>query len=175
MKMLLAAGCTVVTIVVAAFQSRGSGSQRQPVQPTPSGAEPFRVGGGIPPGFMILGETQSSPPGYTFAGLSVTATTDSWAIRTSMPTGRGLLAAAALNNKIYAIGGENGSYLDTVEEYDPVSDTWTAKASMSTPRSGLAAAVVSNRIYAISGTFCPRMPLRNTTRSPIHGPAKPRC
>ena len=39
-----------------------------------------------------------------------------------MPTARYELAAAAVNNKIYAIGGFNVAYLSTVEEYDQVHD-----------------------------------------------------
>ena len=36
-----------------------------------------------------------------------------------MPTARSGLAAAAVNNKIYAIGGAGVGYLATVEEYEP--------------------------------------------------------
>ncbi len=41
----------------------------------------------------------------------------------SMSTARDAFAAAAVNNKIYALGGADGSngYLTTNEEYDPPS------------------------------------------------------
>ncbi|MDI3341837.1 MAG: kelch repeat-containing protein [Sphaerobacter sp.] len=72
--------------------------------------------------------------------------------KASMPTAREGLAAAAVNNVIYAIGGYNGtSYLATVEAYDPSSNTWTSKAAMPTARGYLAAAAVNNVIYAIGG------------------------
>jgi N-acetylneuraminic acid mutarotase len=52
--------------------------------------------------------------------------TDSWAIKTAMPTGREFLTASSANQKIYALGGQSGgggaAGLDTVEEYDPSLD-----------------------------------------------------
>ena len=78
--------------------------------------------------------------------------TDSWTTKASMPTARSVLAAAAVNGKIYAIGGYRpSSYLSTNEEYDPSTDSWTTKASMPTARPYLAAAAVNGKIYAIGG------------------------
>jgi N-acetylneuraminic acid mutarotase len=68
-----------------------------------------------------------------------------------MPTARQGLAAAAVNGKLYAIGGYNRGPLATVEEYDPAANAWTAKAPMPTPRQFLAVAVGNNKIYAIGG------------------------
>jgi hypothetical protein len=69
-----------------------------------------------------------------------------------MPTARASLGVAAVNGKIYAIGGENFSaYFSTNEEYDPATDTWTTKKPMPTSRSGLAVAVYQNKIYAFGG------------------------
>jgi N-acetylneuraminic acid mutarotase len=73
-----------------------------------------------------------------------------------MPTARYGLAAAAVSDKIYAIGGYGTTRLATNEEYNPSTNTWATKASMPTARNALAAAVVQDRIYAIggySGTF----------------------
>ena len=45
---------------------------------------------------------------------------DKWATKASMPTARhNLGVASASNGKIYAIGGYNGGYLSTNEEYTP--------------------------------------------------------
>ena len=75
-----------------------------------------------------------------------------WATKTSMPTARAFMASGVVNDKIYAIGGWNGSSVFTkVEEYNPANDTWTTKTSMPTDRWGLAAGVVSDKIYAIGG------------------------
>jgi hypothetical protein len=68
-----------------------------------------------------------------------------------MPVARFGLAAAVVNNKIYAIGGWRSTYLTTNQEYDPSTDSWITKAHMPTPRADLAAAVVNNKIYAIGG------------------------
>jgi len=78
---------------------------------------------------------------------------DTWATRASMPTARfGLGAATANNGKLYAIGGYNGGWLTTNEEYDPATDTWATRASMPTPRESLGVAAASNgKLYAIGG------------------------
>jgi N-acetylneuraminic acid mutarotase len=69
-----------------------------------------------------------------------------------MPTARHLLAAAAVSDRIYAIGGYGGSSnLATNEEYNPSTNTWATRASMPTARRYLVAAAVSDRIYAIGG------------------------
>jgi N-acetylneuraminic acid mutarotase len=68
-----------------------------------------------------------------------------------MPTSRAYLSAASVGGKLYAIGGDAGGSLGTVEEYDPTSNSWTSKASMS-PRAWLGCAVVNGRIYAAGGS-----------------------
>jgi N-acetylneuraminic acid mutarotase len=85
-----------------------------------------------------------------------------WTVRASVPTPRDHHAVAALDGKLYAIGGRrNGNYgqnLSVNEAYDPAADRWTARAPMPTARSGIAAAVLGGRIFvfggeAPSGTF----------------------
>jgi N-acetylneuraminic acid mutarotase len=78
---------------------------------------------------------------------------DAWSTKLDMPTARRHLAAAAVNGKIYAIGGFNLDTYDlaTVEEYDPLGDAWTTKPDMPTGRYKLAAASVDGKIYAIGG------------------------
>lgn len=72
-----------------------------------------------------------------------------------MPTVRGFLTAAAINDKIYAIGGANGNScpqpLNIVEEYDPLTNTWTRKKDMPTPRYFLASGVIGNKVYVVGG------------------------
>jgi len=87
----------------------------------------------------------------------------SWSQKQSMNSARGGLGVAAVNSKIYAIGGcnENGrhslrpisGFLGTNEEYDPAIDTWTIKASMPTPRSNFAIAACKDKIYCIGGAL----------------------
>ncbi len=76
-----------------------------------------------------------------------------------MPTARNHLGAAALNGRIYAIGGRLTAAFsivmpgqtDAVQEYDPAADSWATKAPMPTPRSGGAVAVLNNRLYVAGG------------------------
>jgi uncharacterized repeat protein (TIGR01451 family) len=75
----------------------------------------------------------------------------SWYTLANMPTARSGLASVTLNGKIYAIGGYDGSYLSTVEEYDPATNAWGQRTSMPTARAYLAAAVINGKIYAIGG------------------------
>jgi hypothetical protein len=83
---------------------------------------------------------------------------------------RSVLGVAAVNGKIYAIGGSTasgfspsippsaaygnidlGGFVGTNEEYDPTTDKWTYKAPMPTPRMALATAVYQNKVYCIGG------------------------
>ena len=105
------------------------------------------VGGGVSPGLMILGETPTPPPGYTYPGRIIDAS--AWSTKAGMPTGRQSLAAATVNNRVYAIGGWPGMAAN--EEYDPATNTWTVKANMLTGRLYFAAVAVNNKIYAIGG------------------------
>lgn len=98
------------------------------------------------------------------------ASPDSWTTKTPMQQARSVLGVAAVNGKIYAIGGSTssgfapsippsaaygdinlGGFVGTNEEYDPISDKWTYKAPMPTPRMALAIAVYQNKIYCIGG------------------------
>ena len=67
--------------------------------------------------------------------------------------------SAAVNGKIYVIGGRTGhafiltaTNTDVVEEYDPLSDTWNApKERMPTARSGGVSGTDGRRIYVAGG------------------------
>jgi N-acetylneuraminic acid mutarotase len=81
---------------------------------------------------------------------------DSFSTKAPMPGGpRGRLAAAAVNGKIYVVGGTSDFYnaLKRCEEYDPVADSWdTNKADMPTARQFLSAITWRDAlIYAIGG------------------------
>ena len=81
------------------------------------------------------------------------AAEDSWVTLAPIPTKRFFLGVAAVDGKIYAIGGAAGAGgVNATEMYDPVTNTWHTKASMPTPRSGFGIAVVENKIYVIGGS-----------------------
>lgn len=143
-------------VVLIPFRVRaGQTSQRVPI--TPGSSEGFRLGdGGVPSGYMILGETNVPPPGYTFSGISlvpegVLPDEPLWSYVPPMLVARGELAAAATNGKIYAIGGFSSGHLASVEEYSESTNSWSFRAPMPTPRSQLSAVVVDQKIYAIGG------------------------
>ena len=78
-----------------------------------------------------------------------------WTQKADMPTPRWLHTSAAVNGKIYVIGGESSEpgteIISTVEEYDQATDTWTQKADMPTPRRSPATCAVDGKIYVVGG------------------------
>ena len=80
-------------------------------------------------------------------------TQSSWTTLTPMPTARGGFGLAAVEGKIFAIGGINGNLpVSTTEEYNPQTNEWTSMMPMPTPRSGFATVAYQNKIYVIGGT-----------------------
>ncbi|MDE2291923.1 MAG: hypothetical protein KGL53_07560, partial [Elusimicrobia bacterium] len=74
-----------------------------------------------------------------------------WAPRTGMTFARDYLAAASVDGKVYAVGGQSATGYQHVEEYDPVSNTWTTKANLPTGRDLLTLSAVGGKLYAIGG------------------------
>lgn len=82
---------------------------------------------------------------------TVRATEDFWTTMNPVPQGRLGPGVAAVNGKIYVIGGIYMDFLSINQEYDPATDTWTTKTPMPTPRAIFATAVYQNKIYVIGG------------------------
>ncbi len=81
-----------------------------------------------------------------------------WVTRAPMPTPRNHLGGAALNGKVYAVGGQSGQdaaaiYRDNVDAYDPATDTWAPVASLPQVRSHHNASTfeLGGRIVAVGG------------------------
>jgi len=75
-----------------------------------------------------------------------------WQTMADMPTARFGLAVTSIENKIYAIGGENDvSVLGTVEIYDPDKNSWSVVESKPTPVTDIQAVVIGGRIYVPGG------------------------
>jgi len=116
-------------------------------------------GQSAPSGFSIVGATETAPPGYTYTGLAFTAydtgaqSVEQWTAKAPMPTARYNSGVGVVNNRIYVIGGTDGSSntSNANEEYDPATDSWTTKSPVPTTRSNSSVSVVNNRIYAIGG------------------------
>ncbi|MEV3142321.1 kelch repeat-containing protein [Paenibacillus larvae] len=72
-----------------------------------------------------------------------------WAAGADMPTARDDLTSSAVGDKIYVIGGFDGSFLSNLEIYDTA--VWSTGASMPTARSDLTSSAVGDKIYVIGG------------------------
>src|SRR5437870_3188925 len=69
-----------------------------------------------------------------------------------MPTPRGAVAAAGIEEDGYAVGGvRDGGSVDELARYDPATDRWEVLPPMPTPRDHLGAGVIKGRLYAVAG------------------------
>lgn len=139
---------------VLTSDSQGQGTWQDP---------PSSGGSGVPSGYSILGDDATPPAGYVFTGYNITIaqipgippTSEGWATKAPMPTGRQDLGAATVNNLVYAVGGWNSTgglgYQDVNEEYNPQANTWNIKSPMPTKRFGAVVVTANNRIYVIGG------------------------
>lgn len=75
-----------------------------------------------------------------------------WQMAEAMTMLRSRVGVSVMHNKLYAIGGYNGSErLSTVEVFDPNSRTWSKVASMNCKRSAVGAASLYNCLYVCGG------------------------
>src|SRR5215207_9399618 len=81
--------------------------------------------------------------------------TDRWTHGPQLPQLNNHGMGAAVNGKIYLIGGQTladgDPFVDTVYELDPARGTWVEKARMPTARSGGVAVVHDGKIYVAGG------------------------
>jgi uncharacterized repeat protein (TIGR02543 family) len=96
---------------------------------------------------------------------------NNWVIKASMSVARSRPAVAAVNGKVYVIGGESAAagfqpilgdntirenvtpnaWERTTEEYNPATNTWASKAAKPTGVSNIGAGVIHNKIYVPGG------------------------
>lgn len=121
----------------------------------------FVGGAGLPDGSTDTGVHPSRPQGVTGRVDEYDPATNTWKQMASMPTPRNHHVVAAVNNKIYAIGGRIGAAfitaatnIDVVEEFDPTANAWSAlKLKMPTPRSASGFGVHNGRIIVAGGEY----------------------
>ncbi|MCZ6795317.1 MAG: galactose oxidase [Planctomycetota bacterium] len=78
--------------------------------------------------------------------------TGNWERRADMPWNRGASGVAAIDDRIYVAGGQNGgTSFDDFAVYRVAEDRWEELPSMPTARNHLAAAVVDGIFYAVGG------------------------
>jgi len=105
--------------------------------------------GGLPRGFAALLAPVLLLWALAFATL---AQEGDWRVKASAPTERTEVAVAALEGKIYVMGGFRRFWVTSlVEAYDPAADRWSEKAPLPTPRSGIAASVLNGVIHVFGG------------------------
>lgn len=155
--MFLAVAAVIVgcdALPVTPLPPGGGGSP----QPNPTGQDP----GAFEKGSVIFSLKTDPIQGFTWTRSG--AIMEHWVYQPPMTQGRLFAAGVALNNRIYAIGGNTFATpaLDSVEMLDlPGTGVWTPVAKLSAPRTGIAAAAVNGKIYAIGG-FQPGAPVVGT-------------
>jgi N-acetylneuraminic acid mutarotase len=80
--------------------------------------------------------------------------TDTWSTAAALPLKMHHLGAAAVDGKLYVLGGYQGDGFgvsNRVFAYDPSTDAWLEKASMPSDRGAHAAVAYGGKIYAIGG------------------------
>lgn len=82
-------------------------------------------------------------------------THDTWRDLAPLPAPRVAMAVAALQGKIYVIGGvdawRTGTAQSTVFSYDPLRNQWSVEPPIFTPRSGVRAVTLNDILYIIGG------------------------
>lgn len=111
--------------------------------------------------YVVGGRQYLGLPGGGAANVNVAAlevfdpATGLWSVRAPLPQAAGGLAAAAIDGRLYVVGGEQWTPTKAVYAdawvYDPAADAWEALPDLGVPRHGLAAAAVDGRLYAIGG------------------------
>ncbi len=74
-----------------------------------------------------------------------------WTAIASMSNPRAYLSGTAVNGKIYAIGGLNGTDVNDVEAFNPADGLWHSVTDLHIARAGLGAYSVGNTLYACGG------------------------
>jgi N-acetylneuraminic acid mutarotase len=117
-------------------------------------------GGGIPAGTDMPDGIIGGGPQELYATMEVFDTeTNKWSTLAPMLTPRNHHSMAAVDGKIYSIGGRVGSCFSNGwgtnvwmnEEYDIAANIWRVRAPMPTARSGTAIGVSNGKIYVLGG------------------------
>src|SRR5207249_3221972 len=86
--------------------------------------------------YAVGGAIRPPEPGIAVATVEAyDPVTDTWTSKAAMPTPREAAAGGVVNDIIYVAGGlgvstSSGSFLSTVEAYEPIANAWTTMAPM---------------------------------------------
>lgn len=95
---------------------------------------------------------------------------DTWSAGPALPRGTDNVAAAATADRVWAIGGEAGTSL---QSFDPVAGTWSLAAAAPAVRFAAAAAMLANRLHVAGGWNASNAASASVTRHDIFDPAGP--
>jgi N-acetylneuraminic acid mutarotase len=116
------------------------------------------------------------------SSLSSQVTENFWSTKTPMNTARAYPGVAAVNGKIYVIGGDVGSICaegtiaakeftgevpNVTEAYEPALDIWVLLADMPTQRARFGTTVCDGKIYCIGGRTATGMSVANEVFDPV--------
>ena len=81
------------------------------------------------------------------------STSGTWMALAPLPAPRQEIAVAALEGRVFAIGGfnESGEPVASVDVYDPAANEWQSRAPLPVATHHAAAAVAAGRLYVIGG------------------------
>ena len=101
---------------------------------------------------MIIYFAARQPAGQVSASPAAPGVEARWQARAELLTPRSGLALAALENRLYAIGGESSQgATGLVERYNPETDAWETLAEKPIPVSDAGAVVIGGKIYVPGG------------------------
>ncbi|TBR16818.1 hypothetical protein EPO15_18345, partial [bacterium] len=115
--------------------------------------------------FSVVASAYSPTPAFSNLNVGLSGTNvardgvyagwhgEAWTTKASMGTARYFLAGAALDGRIYALGGYTTTPSTVNEVYDPAANAWTTKTAMPTGRNSLAAATLGGLVCAIGGSI----------------------
>src|SRR5262249_27542469 len=101
-------------------------------------------------GCRVVSLPMAFAAGLTAAALGTAAQSQTppgtWTQKAPMPALRGEVAAAAVGDKLFALGGGvAGKAVPRNEEYDPASNRWRERAPLPQPRDHLGVAVLNGK------------------------------
>ena len=137
---------SLATPIFGVALAEDSWVQKAPMHEARSGLGVVAVNGKI---YAIGGSTTTGSYPYSDGVEDLNEEYDpssnTWILKTPMPTPMSEFGIAVYNNKIYCMK-------DNVNQvYDPKTDTWENRTAMPTPRHRLSANVVDGKIYIIGG------------------------
>ena len=113
----------------------------------------YRGGGGASGGLFYIWGGQDNVTPYLADTQAYNPGTDTWTAKAAMPAAKANFGYAIVDGYGYAVGGYNGTYLNTVYEYDIAGDAWSTVAAYPGTYAGIACSGADDgKLYCFGGT-----------------------